>query len=112
MKKTAALANALRSTGAKVSTEAAPVAAVAAAIGAPVAASVVAPTVVSTRPTQTSRIGTKPITLHLNEETRRQLKALAAEQGRTVESMGAEAFNLLFARYRKPEVAVAKGPRS
>jgi hypothetical protein len=58
---------------------------------------------------QPSRMGTKPITLHLNEETRRQLKALAGEQGRTVESMGAEAFNLLFARYRKPEVAVAKG---
>ncbi len=109
MKKTNALASALRGAGAKVMHQEpapppprpAPVAVVEAAVPAP-----------TVRKTQPGREGTKPITLHLNEETRRQLKALAAEEGRTVESMGAEAFNLLFARYRKPEVAIAKGPRS
>lgn len=107
MKKAAALANALRGAGAKISTEPPPLAATAEPSRAESAA---APR--GAPAPQKSRIGTKPITLHLNEETRRQLKTLAAEQGRTVESMGAEAFNLLFVRYRKPEVAAAKGPRS
>jgi hypothetical protein len=39
---------------------------------------------------------------------RRQLKTLAAEQDRKVEDMVSEALNLLFARYRKAEIA----PRS
>jgi hypothetical protein len=77
-------------------------------VTSPAVASIVS-TVAAPAPRQPSRAGTKPITLHLNEETRRQLKALAGEQGRTVESIGAEAFNLLFARYRKPEVATVKG---
>jgi hypothetical protein len=101
MKKTAALASALRGTGARVAhDDRAP---------APTPIAPIAPVApVAPRP-QASRIGTKPITMHLNEEARRQLKALAGEEGRTVESMGAEALNLLFARYRKAEVAVAKG---
>jgi hypothetical protein len=108
MKKTNALASALKGAGAKVAhEEPAPP-----SPPAPVAAVEVIAPAVTVRKTQAGREGTKPITLHLNEETRRQLKALAAEEGRTVESMGAEAFNLLFARYRKPEVAIAKGPRS
>jgi hypothetical protein len=57
---------------------------------------------------QVSRLGTKPITVHHPEEVRRQLKALAGEQGRAVEDMVAEAFNLLFAKYRKPEIAPVK----
>jgi hypothetical protein len=36
---------------------------------------------------------------------RRQLKSMAGEQGRYIDDMVAEAFNLLFARYRKPEIA-------
>jgi hypothetical protein len=110
MKKTNALASALRGAGAKVMQQEPtppppprPAPAVVVEAAAPIP---------KVRKTQPGREGTKPITLHLNEETRRQLKALAAEEGRTVESMGAEAFNLLFARYRKPEVAIAKGPRS
>ena len=42
---------------------------------------------------------------------RRQLKTLAAEQGRTVEDLVGEALNLLFAKYRKPEIAPVKTRR-
>lgn len=104
MRKTSALANALKQSGARVAhVPEEPVAA------KPDPAPAESP---RSEKKKSGRVGTKPITLHLNEETRRQLKALAGEEGRTVESMGAEAFNLLFARYRKPEVSVAKGPRS
>jgi signal recognition particle GTPase len=65
------------------------------------------PETVVARP-QISRLGTKPITVHHLEEVRRQLKALAGEQGRAVEDVVAEAFNLLFAKYRKPEIAPVK----
>ncbi len=97
MKKTAALASALRNTGARVSAAPAPIG----DHSAPM------PEAVVTRP-QVSRLGTKPITVHHPEEVRRQLKALAGEQGRAVEDMVAEAFNLLFAKYRKPEIAPVK----
>jgi hypothetical protein len=61
------------------------------------------------RPLQPSRRQTKAITVHFPEEVRRQLKALAGEQGRHVDDMVAEALNLLFVRYRKSEVAPRKG---
>ena len=57
---------------------------------------------------QPSRRQTKAITVHFPEEVRRQLKALAGEQGRHVDDMVAEALNLLFVRYRKSEVAPRK----
>jgi len=95
MKKTSAIGKALSNAGAKVAHAAPDAEATPAAISA-------------WRP-QPSRTGTKPITMHLSEETRDQLKILAAEQKRTVAEMGVEAFNLLFARYRKPEIASAKG---
>jgi hypothetical protein len=57
---------------------------------------------------QPSREGTAPITVHLPRVVRTQLKTLAAEQERKVEDMVSEALNLLFARYRKAEIA----PRS
>jgi len=60
------------------------------------------------RPLQLSRRQTKAITVHFPEEVRRQLKALAGEQGRHVDDMVAEALNLLFARYRKAEIAPRK----
>jgi hypothetical protein len=60
------------------------------------------------RPLQPSRRQTKAITVHFPEEVRRQLKALAGEEGRAVEDMVAEALNLMFARYRKPEIAPVK----
>jgi len=60
------------------------------------------------RPLQPSRRQTKAITVHFPEGVRRQLKALAGEQGRHVDDMVAEALNLLFARYRKAEIAPRK----
>ena len=87
--KTSALASALRSSGATV-----------AALPSRPAA-----TAPAEKPAQPSRQGTRPITVHHPEAVRRQLKALAAEQGRNVEDMVGEALNLLFAKYRKPEIA-------
>jgi hypothetical protein len=53
----------------------------------------------------------KAITVHFPEEVRRQLKAMAGEQGRDVADMVAEALNLLFAKYRRPELAPRKTPK-
>jgi hypothetical protein len=101
MTKSSALASALRSSGAAVA--AAPVPATAANEPVRVTTETNAP-----KAEQPSRKGTKPITVHHPEEVRRQLKALAAEQGRNVEDMVAEALNLLFAKYRKAEIAPVK----
>jgi hypothetical protein len=89
--KSSALASALRSSGATVA-----------------AVQLVETTPPAAKPAQPSRQGTKPITVHHPEAVRRQLKALAAEQGRNVEDMVAEALNLLFAKYRKAEIAPTK----
>jgi Arc-like DNA binding domain len=56
-----------------------------------------------------SRVGAKPITAFYPEEVRIQLKTLAAEQGRSMESMIGEALDHLFAKYGKP--AIARGGR-
>jgi hypothetical protein len=58
--------------------------------------------------TQPSRRATVPITVHYPMEVRRQLKILASEESRNMDDMVAEALNLLFARYRKPEIAPRK----
>jgi predicted HicB family RNase H-like nuclease len=100
MTKSSALASALRSSGATVA--AAPVSA-AANESVPVTTEAAA-----AKAAQPSRKGTKPITVHHPEEVRRQLKALAAEQGRNIEDMVGEALNLLFAKYRKAEIAPVK----
>jgi len=55
-----------------------------------------------------SRANLVAITVHAPEAVRRQLKAIAAEEGRPMEDLAAEAFNLLFARYRRPEIAPRK----
>lgn len=55
-----------------------------------------------------SRAGLVAITVHAPDAVRRQLKAIAAEEGRPMEDVAAEAFNLLFARYRRPEIAPRK----
>jgi hypothetical protein len=55
--------------------------------------------------TPPSRIGTKPITAHFPEEVRDQLKILAVEQRTTMHKLIAEAYNDLFAKYGKPEIA-------
>lgn len=101
MKKTGALASALRSSGATV-----PAAAISPALHEePQPQASIEPAV---RALQPSRRETKAITVHFPEEVRRQLKALAGEQGRHVDDMVAEALNLLFAKYRKAEVAPRK----
>ena len=58
-----------------------------------------------------SRVGTVAITVHHPEIVRRTLKALAGEEGRHVDDMVAEALNLLFAKFRKPEVAPRKSSK-
>lgn len=55
-----------------------------------------------------SRRDTKAITVHFPDEVRRQLKSMAAEEGRSMEDMIAEALNLLFVRYRRAELAPRK----
>jgi plasmid stability protein len=54
-------------------------------------------------------VGNAPITVPFPEKVRRQLKILAAEEGRSIESMVGEAFSLLFAKYGKAEIAPVKG---
>jgi len=58
-----------------------------------------------------TRRGTKAITVHFPEDVRRQLKSMAAEEGRSMEDMVAEALNLLFARHRRPELAPRKSDK-
>ncbi len=96
MKKPNALANALRNSGATV------VASVEPPESGPL------PAALQPRSQAPSRQATKAITVHFPEDVRRQLKSLAAEQGRSMEDMVGEALNLLFVRYRKPELAPRK----
>jgi hypothetical protein len=96
MKKPGALASALRSSGSAVAASAS-------------AEADEAPRSPAGQPEgQPSRLGTKAITVHFPEEVRRQLKAMAGEQGRDVADMVAEGLNLLFAKYRKAELAPRK----
>jgi hypothetical protein len=53
-------------------------------------------------------VGPAPITVRFPEKVRRQLTILAAEEGRSIESMVGEAFSLLFAKYGKAEIARVK----
>jgi hypothetical protein len=55
--------------------------------------------------TQPGRAGTKPITGHFPKQVRDELKKLAIEQDTTLQGLMAEAFNDLFAKYGKPEIA-------
>ena len=63
-------------------------------------------------PRPSSRLGTAAITVHFPERVRRQLKAMAADEGRTMDDAIGEALNLLFARHGRPEIAPRKAPRS
>ncbi len=49
--------------------------------------------------------GAKPITVHFPQQVRDQLRLIAAEQGRAMQAVIAEAYNDLFAKYGKPEIA-------
>lgn len=57
---------------------------------------------------QKSRAATSPITVHFPKEVRDQLKILAVNNGNTLHGLVAEAFNDLFAKYGKPEIAPAQ----
>ena len=57
---------------------------------------------------QPGRGGTSPITVHFPKQVRDQLKILAVTNGRTLHTLVAEAFNDLFAKYGKPEIAPAQ----
>jgi hypothetical protein len=96
MKKAGALASALRSSGSAV------------AASATAEVDEATQSRFAEQDRQPSRIGTKAITVHFPEEVRRQLKAMAGEQGRDVADMVAEGLNLLFAKYRKAELAPRK----
>ncbi len=52
-----------------------------------------------------SRAGTAPITGHFPRQVRNQLKILAIERSCTRDDLMAEAYNDLFAKYGKPEIA-------
>jgi Antitoxin-like ribbon-helix-helix len=59
---------------------------------------------------QPGRAGTKPITGHFPKQVRDELKKMAIERDTTLQSLMAEAFNDLFAKYGKPEIVpIEKG---
>jgi hypothetical protein len=51
------------------------------------------------------RQGVRPITVHFPQQVREQIKILAAERHTTMHNLIAEAYNDLFAKYGKPEIA-------
>lgn len=59
------------------------------------------------KPAGQGRAGTRPITVHYPKEVRDQLKILAVQHSKTLHTMVAEAFNDLFSKYGKPEIAPA-----
>jgi len=64
----------------------------------------------TTAPQQKGRGGTSPITVHFPKQVRDQLKILAVQNNATLHGLVAEAFNDLFAKYGKPEIAPAAIP--
>jgi hypothetical protein len=84
----------------------------ASAKSAPKAASVEtqpAPAPVRMRPTdehyRPGRSTKTNVTGYFSPEVKKQLRVTAAEQGRTIQDLLAEALNSLFASYGKPEIA-------
>lgn len=65
-----------------------------------------APKSTSARPL--SRQGAVQIAAFFPEDVRAQLKVVAAEQRRDVQDLLAEALNLIFVKYGKPEIAPVK----
>lgn len=52
-----------------------------------------------------SRVGMKQVAGYVNMAASRQLRILAAEEGRSVQDLLQEALDLLFHKYRKPTIA-------
>jgi hypothetical protein len=64
------------------------------------------PAAAKTKPAvQKGRGGTSPITVHFPKQVRDQLKILAVQSDTTLHNLVAEAFNDLFAKHGKPEIA-------
>ena len=59
-------------------------------------------------PVSKGRGGTSPITVHFPKQVRDQLKILAVQSDTTLHNLVAEAFNDLFAKHGKPEIAPAQ----
>ena len=59
-------------------------------------------------PMSKGRGGTSPITVHFPKQVRDQLKILAVQSDTTLHNLVAEAFNDLFAKHGKPEIAPAQ----
>ena len=57
---------------------------------------------------QKGRGATSPITVHFPKQVRDQLKILAVQNNDTLHGLVAEAFNDVFAKYGKPEIAPAQ----
>jgi len=51
------------------------------------------------------RAATRPITVHFPKQVRDQLKIIAMQKDTTLHNLVAEAYNDLFAKYGKPEIA-------
>ena len=64
---------------------------------------------ITAAPASKGRAGTAPITVHFPKQVRDQLKILAVQQGKTLHALVAEAYNDLFAKYGKPEIAPLEG---
>lgn len=64
-----------------------------------------APSTTAPDPDQKGREGTSPITVHFPKQVRDQLKILAVQNNTTLHNLVAEAFNDMFAKYGKPEIA-------
>ena len=62
----------------------------------------------TTAPAPKGRGATRPITVHFPKQVRDQLKILAMQKDTTLHSLVGEAFNDLFAKYGKPEIAPAE----
>ena len=57
------------------------------------------------RPELKGRAATRPITVHFPKQVRDQLKIIAMQKDTTLHNLVAEAYNDLFAKYGKPEIA-------
>ena len=78
----------------------------------PVAASPTTGAPKSTNARPSSRQGAVQIAAFFPEDVRAQLKVIAAEQRRDVQDLLAEALNLIFVKFGKPEIAPVKSKQA
>ncbi len=67
-----------------------------------------APSKPKASPKRSKKTVTSAITVHFPKQVRDQLKILAIQNGSTLHGVVAEAFNDLFAKHGKPEIAPAQ----